>query len=499
MNTPDNNRLQKLAGILPLYEDVNPYEDAPQEDPTWWKRLITPIIEEWMGDYVDGLEANPGGVPDNDEDRNNFILSNSDNALNYVFAVLYDEKGFTDDDLDDYEEMIVKTVDSIIMDITGAVFENTKLEDINPYEDSNEHWWWDDESNDGVSWWNVEDLLKKISEKVVGPDYGVYAKIWYNILSHYADDLWNTTPEEYFDEVEMKDTIRQNVVDNVGERYWNQFLGREIKYYISEYQILYDNPDALSNFKKIGELAHKALESKEKPSLNEDVNPYEDSDDYWWYDDDGYGIDQDAIMEAIKAATKKVVGDTAPNRNSYFNVWYDILDSRVTDASQNVDDYDDEDEVFGAARGEIEYYTDPENWEDAKEMIVYDLESYRNIVANKKTIDNFQKIGAILHKLLMTNIKPSLNEDVNPYADADLSDYDEFLGSYIKVCAKYFPAFTNDPELADQLKDKTLGDFVFEYLKQDATLSQRDEPKELFDTFSEEDIMKRIKLLANEA
>ena len=148
-------------------------------------------------------------------------------------------------------------------------------------------------------------------------------------------------------------------------------------------------------------------------------NPYEDNDNFWWYVDEGYGIDQDGIMDIIKAAANKVVGETAPNRNSYFNVWYDILDQRVTDASQNVEDYDDDDEIYGTVRGEIEYYTDPENWDDAKDMIVYNMESMSNIVADKKTLTNFRKMGVLIHKMLSSKHKPSLSEalDVswNPY------------------------------------------------------------------------------------
>ena len=154
-------------------------------------------------------------------------------------------------------------------------------------------------------------------------------------------------------------------------------------------------------------------------ALDVSWNPYEETNDSWWYVDEGYGIDWDGIMEIIKAAANKVVGETALNRNSYFNIWYDIIDNQVTNASQNVDNYENDDEVYGVVRSEVEYYTDPESWDDAKDLIVDQMERYTNIVANKKTLANFQKMGVLIHKMLSSKHKPSLSEALyvswNPY------------------------------------------------------------------------------------
>lgn len=230
-------------------------------------------------------------------------------------------------------------------------------------------------------------------------------------------------------------------------------------------------------------------------------NPFEESDDYWWYTNEGDGIDWDAIMDVIKAAANKVVGPNAPNRNSYFNLWYDVMYSNAETAWENIEDYDDDDEVFEACRDIIYYYTSPSNWEDVKNDLVYGMEEFTNIVANKQTMANLQKMGEFMEKALMTNHKPPLNEEdtFNPFEEADLSDYDEFLKSYIRICAKYFNRPFNGVDLGDLYKDQTLSEFVFMYLKKDAKSSQVDEPSELFDNFSEDAILKRIKVLANEA
>jgi hypothetical protein len=45
-------------------------------------------------------------------------------------------------------------------------------------------------------------------------------------------------------------------------------------------------------------------------ALDVSWNPYEDTNDSWWYVEEGYGIDWDGIMEIIKAAANKVVGET---------------------------------------------------------------------------------------------------------------------------------------------------------------------------------------------
>jgi len=169
-------------------------------------------------------------------------------------------------------------------------------------------------------------------------------------------------------------------------------------------------------------------------ALDVSWNPYEETNDSWWYVDEGYGIDWDGIMEIIKAAANKVVGETAPNRNSYFNIWYDIIDNQVTNASQNVDNYEDDDEVYGVVRSEVEYYTDPESWDDAKDLIVDQMEGYTNIVANKKTLANFQKMGVLIHKMLSSKHKPSLSEalDVswNPYEEGN---YEFKIGDIVSV------------------------------------------------------------------
>jgi hypothetical protein len=157
-------------------------------------------------------------------------------------------------------------------------------------------------------------------------------------------------------------------------------------------------------------------------ALDVSWNPYEETNDLWWYEEEGDGIDWDAIEEVIKAAANKVVGDTVPNRNSYFNVWYDVIKWQADQAWENLGD-DDEDmedgEVETACRGAIEYTIDPNEWDGTKHDVIHKLEEYTNIVADKKTLANFQKMGILIHKMLSSKHKPSLNEalDVswNPY------------------------------------------------------------------------------------
>ena len=208
-------------------------------------------------------------------------------------------------------------------------------------------------------------------------------------------------------------------------------------------------------------------------ALDVSWNPYEETNDSWWYVDEGYGIDWDGIMEIIKAAANKVVGETALNRNSYFNIWYDIIDNQVTNASQNVDNYENDDEVYGVVRSEVEYYTDPESWDDAKDLIVDQMERYTNIVANKKTLANFQKMGVLIHKMLSSKHKPSLSEalDVswNPY-EAWKDKYTE--NSWLKVAIGSRGMFEGAeieeiPNIEKYLLDKKEHDYkeLLKYLK----------------------------------
>jgi hypothetical protein len=157
-------------------------------------------------------------------------------------------------------------------------------------------------------------------------------------------------------------------------------------------------------------------------ALDVSWNPYEETDNLWWYEEEGDGINWDSIMDTIKAAANKVVGDTAPNRNSYFNVWYDIIKEKTDQAWENWewgDEDDDDDGVMDACRDEVKYYIDPQSWEDLKDVLVYKMEEYSNIVADKKTLANFQKMGVLIHKMLNSKHKSSISEaldvDWNPY------------------------------------------------------------------------------------
>ena len=198
-------------------------------------------------------------------------------------------------------------------------------------------------------------------------------------------------------------------------------------------------------------------------ALDVSWNPYEETNNLWWYEEEGDGVDWDAIMDTIKAAANKVVGDTAPNRNSYFNVWYDVLKWYADQAWENLGD-DDEDmedgEVENACRGAIKDSIDPDIWESVKDDIVYKLEDYTNIVADKKTLANFQKMGVLIHKMLSSKHKPSLSEalDVswNPY-EAWKNKYTE--NSWLKIKIGSRGEFENAeieeiPNIKDHLLDR---------------------------------------------
>jgi hypothetical protein len=162
-------------------------------------------------------------------------------------------------------------------------------------------------------------------------------------------------------------------------------------------------------------------------ALDVSWNPYEETNDPWWYSEEGDGVNWDAIMDAIKAAANKVVGENAPNRSSYFNVWYDVLKWHAEAAWENLGD-DDEDiqdnEVEDACRGAIKFTADPSNWDRTnrtKRNIIDMLDGYKNIVADKETLANLQNMGVFIHKMLSSKHKPSLSEalDVswNPYGE----------------------------------------------------------------------------------
>jgi len=288
---------------------------------------------------------------------------------------------------------------------------------------------------------------------------------------------WNATKEDSrrigellnYKKSEIDDYIAQNYPDDIDEALdvsWNPFEEQQYKFKVGDkvYEDGSENPakviEVQPNFEAASKTKHLTKpvnwENEDEPyyfvhnyggmgnymwypeealskepsgweideALDVSWNPYEETDDLWWYEEEGDGINWDAVMDTIKAAANKIVGNTAPNRNSYFNVWYDVIKSYADEAWENwewgdKDEDTDDDGVMNACRDEVKYYISPQDWENTKDALVYKMEEYSNIVADKKTLANLQKMGVLIHKMLSSKHKPSLSEalDVswNPY------------------------------------------------------------------------------------
>jgi hypothetical protein len=99
-------------------------------------------------------------------------------------------------------------------------------------------------------------------------------------------------------------------------------------------------------------------------------------------------------------------------------------------------------------------------------------------------------------QLRLMKLAGLLKEDVNPYEDASVKDYDRTINLYIDIYKEYY----NLPAWRQRSADLSLAEFIFnqmlgDYKHSEEELIDGEEMEDLFQGYSKEEILKRVEEL----